>query len=192
MLKKKYVLIGICAAICWFIVHVGVMLTVGLSPDVGTGDVIVVLGNKVELNGNPSQRLKDRLETALHLFISGKAKHIIVSGGFGKEGYDEAVVMRDYLVGRGVSLKSITKDSHGINTRATARFTAEYLKDLKGKRVIVVSQYYHILRCKLAFRQVGITEVLGAPADIRLERRDPFAVVREFVAYYVYLVRGFL
>ena len=67
----------------------------GLNDMLGHADVAVVLGTKVEPDGNPSPAMAARLDEAvalLHTF-----DRIIVSGGTGREGYDEAKVMKAYL-----------------------------------------------------------------------------------------------
>lgn len=171
-------------------VHTAVLLFEGLNPDEGTADAIVVLGNKVEISGVPSQRLRDRLDKAVELFKENRAKCIIVSGAVGKEGHDEALVMREYLIRHGVPAKSVIADGKGINTRATARFAGIFFKEHKYRRAIVVSQYYHILRCKMALRQKGIPVVLDVAADFNMELREPMCLFREFLAYYYYLARG--
>src|ERR1700744_1646521 len=70
----------------------------GLHDRLGKADVGVVLGNKVEANGQPSLALAGRLDEALALYRQGYFPKLFVSGAFGKEGLPEAPVMRDYLV----------------------------------------------------------------------------------------------
>lgn len=78
----------------WLVIHTIIIVTDGLNDELEVVDVAVVLGNKVELNGQPSDRLQARLDKAVKLYEEDFFKYIIVSGGKGKEGLDEAEVMR--------------------------------------------------------------------------------------------------
>ena len=55
----------------------------GLSDDIQSSDVAVILGSKVELTGRPSVRLAARLDRGIELYKSGMTKTLIVSGGTG-------------------------------------------------------------------------------------------------------------
>jgi vancomycin permeability regulator SanA len=92
----------------------------GLSDDLVESDVAIILGNKVNENGEPSDRLKARLDVAVKLFNDSVIKYIVVSGGIGKEGYDEAQVMKTYLVDNQVLEKIVIVDNNGNNTYLTA------------------------------------------------------------------------
>src|SRR5262245_12855092 len=88
----------------------------GLTDTIDKADVAVVLGNTVDRDGQPSLRLQARLDKALDLYRRGVAPVILVSGGLGAERYDEAAVMRQYLIARGVPAPHILVDSHGDTT----------------------------------------------------------------------------
>jgi vancomycin permeability regulator SanA len=75
---------------------------VGLSAKPGDADAALVFGNTVERTGAPSRRLEARLDAARRLYAGGRVRLILVSGGFGKEGFDEADVMARWLRARGV------------------------------------------------------------------------------------------
>lgn len=68
-------------AVVWFVAHVAVTVGDGLRDDVQITDVAVVLGNKVELDGQPSDRLRARLDRAVELFDDGSIETIIVAVG---------------------------------------------------------------------------------------------------------------
>lgn len=88
----------------------------GLSDDVQSSDVAVILGSKVEITGRPSARLAARLDRGIELYKAGMNQTLIVSGGTGTEGFNEALIMRDYLSGMGVPLSGIIVDGMGFNT----------------------------------------------------------------------------
>lgn len=157
----------------------------GVTDEPGTSDVAVVLGNRVEPDGRPSPRLLARLDRALELYREGQAEALIVSGGTGREGFDEARVMRDYLVKRGVPASAVTMDSVGVDTRATAVNAAAIMRAKGWRSATVVSQYFHVPRSKLALSQEGVAEVRGAhPAFF--EARDLYSIPREVIGYAAY------
>ena len=162
----------------------------GLHDRIQKADVALVLGNKVELDGKPSARLKTRLDRALEIFKDGKATAIIVSGATGKEGFDEAQVMADYLSARGVPPGKIIADSHGVTTEVSAINTAAILRSHGWSSALVVSQYFHIPRAKLALERAGVSEVYSAHAHI-FELRDLYSIPREMAGYVSYSLRKF-
>ena len=89
---------------------------VGLNDNLGKADVALVLGNKVDPNGQPSPSLRARLDRAVDCYKQGWFPMVVVSGGLGKEGFDEAVVMRDYMISKGVPQAHIIADSQGWTT----------------------------------------------------------------------------
>lgn len=153
----------------------------GLRDDLHRTDVGIVLGSKVELNGQPSARLAARLDRGLGLYRAGVLRHLIVSGGTGVEGYDEAAVMRDYLLARGVPGPAIIVDSGGANTEASARNCAALMAARGFTSVTVITQYFHIPRTRLALRRHGIADIGSAHAQYA-ELRDLYAIVREVAA----------
>jgi vancomycin permeability regulator SanA len=171
-----------------FAIGGGVISADGLHDRIRPSDVGVVLGNKVERDGRPSRGLQARLDEAVTLYRQGEFKIVIVSGGPGDEGFDEATVMRAYMIKHGVPAAAVIADSHGVNTMATARNTAALMRARGWKTVLAVSQYYHMPRIRLAFRKCGVTAVSTAHAHL-FELHDLFSVPREVVGYPVYFLR---
>lgn len=171
----------------WFIIHTLIITIDGFNDELEVCDVAVVLGNKVELNGKPSKRLQGRLDKAAELYENNYFVYVIVSGGTGKEGFDEAVVMREYLIEKGIPDDKILLDSNGYNSYMTAKNTKLIMDEMEFDSVMIITQFYHISRTKLAFEKMGIENIYSAHASY-LEVRDIYSVVREFFAYYKYLV----
>lgn len=160
----------------------------GLIDNTNKSDLIVILGNKVELSGLPSLRLQSRLDKGYDLYIQGFAPLILVSGGLGKEGYDEAEVMKNYLINRGVYKDVIITDSMGIDSFNTARNTKQIMTERNLNKVLLISNYYHISRTRLAFKKSGIEKVYSSHARY-FEVRDLYSIPREVIGYYYYLFR---
>lgn len=173
--------------IIWFVVHTLIITIDGLRDELEVSDVAVVLGNKVELNGKPSKRLQGRLDKAVELYENNYFEYVIVSGGVGKEGFDEAAVMREYLIEKGIHEDKILLDSNGYNSYMTAKNTKEIMENMDFDSAMIITQFYHISRTKLAFNKVGIENIYSAHSYY-IELRDVYSVVREFFAYYKYLV----
>ena len=167
-----------------------ILLWDGLRDELGHADVALVLGNTVHPDGTPSRRLAARLDRTLELYRGGYFPLIIVSGGPGKEGHDEAVVMRDYLVHRGVPAESILVDSEGVNTFASARKTQQVMRERGLSKVLVITQYFHVPRSKLALKKFGISTVYSAHARY-FEGRDLYSIPREVAGIAKYTLRSY-
>jgi vancomycin permeability regulator SanA len=160
----------------------------GLRERPGTADIGLVLGNKVEPDGTPSLRLRARLDRTLELYRAGSFPLVIASGGTGKEGFDEAVVMRDYLVAGGIPHHRVILDSAGNSTWLSAANTAAMMKQRKLGSVLVVSQYFHLPRSRPALQRQGVAAVsTGHPSYF--EWRDLYSAPREFVGWISYWFR---
>ncbi|TWI63431.1 vancomycin permeability regulator SanA [Pseudoduganella lurida] len=158
----------------------------GLRDDARASDVGVVLGSKVMPDGTPSGRLQARLDRAAELYRQGLVRHIIVSGGTGKEGFSEARVMADYLAGRqAIPRAAILLDEAGNTTEATARNSAALMKAHGYTSAIVVTQFFHITRSRYALQRAGAATVHGAHARYA-EARDAYSLARELVALPAY------
>jgi vancomycin permeability regulator SanA len=148
-------------------------------------DVAVIFGNKVNPDGTLSNRLKARLDKGVDLFNIGYFRKIIVSGGIGKEGFDEAQKMKEYLISTGIPDSSIVEDNSGKNSWATALFVREFLRKNNLQSVMVITQYFHIFRSKLALKKAGVTTLFNAHADF-FELQDLLSTARECIAVVKY------
>lgn len=179
---KKIILLGIII----FIFHQLIIIVDGIvDDDVSKINTMVVLGSKVNVDGSLSKRLKDRLDASLDIYAKNTIHTIFVSGGLGKEGHYEGTCMATYLIEKGVKKEHIVIDNKGNNTRLTALNFKNRFPTTKA--VIIVSQYFHITRCKLAFQQLGIKKVAGIGSK-KIELRDLYSSFREFFGFYKYLI----
>jgi len=167
----------------WFVVHEVTIVADGLTDELEKADVGVVLGNKVELDGQPSLRLQSRLDKAVELYNGKYFDLIIVSGGLGVEGFDEAKVMKEYLIKAGIPEDKIIEDNNGNNTEMTARNAKSIMENLGFDSAMIITQYYHVTRTKLVMKEAGINDVYSAHARF-FELRDIYSLTREFAAYY--------
>jgi vancomycin permeability regulator SanA len=157
----------------------------GLIDDIQPADAAVVLGSKVMPDGKPSARLQARLDRAADLFHQGTVRFVIVSGGTGIEGFSEGRVMAAALEEAGVPAQAILVDEEGNTTRATATNAARIMKERGFASALVVSQYFHVSRSRLALERAGISPVHSAHAEF-FELRDIYSIAREAVALPAY------
>ncbi len=167
-----------------------VITVLGMRNSIGYADVAVVLGNTVFPSGEPSPRLRGRLDKCVELFGQGMMKQIIVSGGLGREGHVEGVVMREYLLSRGIPDSVIVVDGVAHNTFETARFVSEYCQKSKLSSVTVVTQFYHVPRSRYALKRFGVKHVFNAHADY-YEWMDVLSLFREVAGFCKYLFRKY-
>jgi vancomycin permeability regulator SanA len=170
----------------WLMIHLIIITFDGLNDTIQPSDVAVVLGNKVYVEG-PSKRLQGRLDRAVALYQQQMIDRIIVSGGIEPEGLNEAVIMAKYLEEQGIASEAILLDEQGDNTYLTALNTQKICHQNDFTSVVVISQFYHLTRIKLAFRKVGFHSLTTAHARY-FEWRDFYSLLREFFAYYHYLL----
>ncbi len=169
----------------WFGIHQVIVLTDGLTDENTKANVAVIYGNTVHEDGTLSERLKARLDRGIQLYRDSLTDVLFVSGGLGKEGFYEGTKMKEYLIEQGIPAEKIVVDNQGNNTQQT---TLNFIKKFgTQKNVVVVSQYHHISRAKLAFRNNGVQNVSGAHCDY-FEMRDIYSCFREFFGYYSYLL----
>ncbi len=161
----------------------------GLHDDLHAADLGVVLGSKVDNDGAPSPSLQARLDHAADLYRQGYFKRILVSGGLERKGYDEPAVMRSYLEAHGVPHEAIFEDDDGYTTWLTAEDTARFLNQHHLRSVLIVSQYFHMPRCRLAFSKFDVGPIYSSHARL-WSLGDLYSVPREVIGYPVYYFRN--
>jgi vancomycin permeability regulator SanA len=162
---------------------------VGLTAKPAPADVAIVFGNEVSARGEATPRLAARLQAARSLYERRMVRYLIVSGGVGHAGFDEASVMRSNLVTAGIPESAIVTDSQGTSTRRTGENAAAVMRRRAWRTADVVTQYYHVARARWACRRMGI-RVVGAAVPRYFEWRDLYSTLREAVALPVYAWRG--
>ena len=153
-------------------------------------DVAVVFGARVFASGQLTTSLEDRVRTAAGLYTDGLVDTLIMSGGVGESGHDEAEVMRDRAIELGVPERAIVLDHQGLDTDRTVANTVPLFAPDGSTRVLVVSQFYHLPRIKMAYRAAG-QQVYTVPAEAsRPIVKTPLLVAREIPAFWLYWARA--
>jgi vancomycin permeability regulator SanA len=168
------------------------MLFFGTTDYRRPADVAVIFGARVYASGQPSPLLADRIRTGVQLYASGLVPVLVMSGGDGSDGFNEAQVMREVAIAAGVQPSAILVDPAGSSTEATVANVAALLAARGAGAtggVIAVSQAYHLPRVQLAFANAGI-DVLTVPAAEQEPIREmPIFVAREVPAFWAYYLR---
>jgi uncharacterized SAM-binding protein YcdF (DUF218 family) len=127
-------------------------------------DAIVVLG-AAQYNGRPSPVLRARLDHALELYSDGLAPLILVTGGIGRgDTTSEASVARHYLVAHEVPDSAIIPRPQGRSTMASMTAVAEWMRERGMRRVLLVSDPFHMFRLRLEARRTAL-EAYTSPTE---------------------------
>ncbi|RKG99538.1 YdcF family protein [Corallococcus sp. CA053C] len=137
----------------------------GQRDHAGRADALVVLGARVLPGGVPSGALVARVEQAAALYHRGVAPWLLLSGGVGAQAPSEARVMLGLAVEAGVPASACVLEEESRTTEGNARFSVRLLRERGARRVVVVSDPYHLLRARQCFRREGL-EVATSPAPI--------------------------
>lgn len=124
-------------------------------------DCILVLGCGVRENGEPSLMLRDRLDMGLVLFEAEAAPKLLMSGDHSRKDYDEVNAMKDYAMERGAASQDVFTDHAGFSTYESMYRARDIFQ---ARRVIIVSQRYHLYRAVYDARALGL-EAWGVAAE---------------------------
>jgi uncharacterized SAM-binding protein YcdF (DUF218 family) len=160
----------------------------------GTYDAIVVAGCKVDPGGEPSPTLRRRVRRAVELYREGRAPLLVFTGGVGDHPPAEAEVAARVAVGMGVAPAAIVREDRSTTTEENARFSAAVVPP-SVRRVLVVSDTYHVLRCEWLFGRHydearGTGSVPGPWVRVRYALREVGALAIEAVRGVVSAPRG--
>lgn len=141
-------------------------------------DLILVLGCRVHADGTPSQMLDDRVTVATRLYLGGAADSILMSGDSQTPYYNEVDPMKELSVELGADPDSVFTDPYGLSTYESI---VRLLEDCKGKRILIVTQEYHLYRALYIAEKLGL-EADGVAADLRPYEKQLLWSFREVFA----------
>ena len=178
-LVRRVVVLVALVVLVYYLVTVFQVWRAAESDDTRHSQALIVLG-AAQYNGRPSPVFRARLDHGAELFRRGLAPHLIVTGGVGVgDTVSEAVVGRRYLAGGGLDPAVVIAVATGRSTEPSLRAAADWVRARGGRRVILVSDGFHMLRLCLTARRLGLVP-LGSPA-----RRSPIASNRRLEIGYV-------
>ena len=137
-------------------------------------DAIVVLG-AAQYNGRPSPVFRARLDHAATLYQRGLAPIVLVTGGVGaRDTLNEANVGRDYLARLGLPAEALVPLPAGDDTRASLGQVKRWFGGRGSRRVLLVSDGFHMLRLRIIARRLGLvpytSPATGSPIHANVRR----------------------
>ena len=162
-LRQALGLLALAAAIA-YTVSLVMVLAVSQVDQRRPVDAIVVLG-AAQYNGRPSPVFKARLDHALGLYREDVAPLIVVTGGVGRgDTTSEAIVGRRYLMAHDVPAEGVVAQPHGRTTAASMTAVADWLHGRGLRRVLLVSDPFHMFRLRLEARRTAL-EAYTSPTE---------------------------
>lgn len=131
-------------------------------------DAIVVLGGATRYRWLQRERVdpwelsSSRLAAGARAWLLERAPVVILTGGRGPPGKSEAARMKYAIERLGVPASAIVLEERSRNTEDNAANTARILRDLGGKRILLVTSSLHMPRSALLFERQGI-DVVAVP-----------------------------
>ena len=156
------------------------------APEKAEGDVIVMLSGGARGSGatfSAGEALSaSTLEraSAAALLQQKTGLPVLISGGRPFTTEPEASSAANYLLERGVPLKSILTESESRDTLENARLSYKICADKGFKRVILLTSAYHMPRALYAFRKAGFEAVTPFPV-CRIGRPEARRYLRNYL-----------
>ncbi|MEI8254143.1 MAG: YdcF family protein [Deltaproteobacteria bacterium] len=154
-------------------------------------DAAVVLGAAVWPEG-PSPALQRRLRAVLAVYLAGRVRYAVTTGGPGRHPPAEGDASRAWLVARGVPPADIVVENRSHTTWQNLAMAAPAMRARGTRRVMVVSDGYHLARGVRMARDLGF-EAWGVSADgppRGVIARDPARWFGEATLYLAYSLGG--
>ena len=140
-------------------------------------DCIIILGAGI-WGDKPSPMLEDRLLEGIKLYQNNVSDKIIMSGDHGRKEYDEVNIMKNYAIEKGIPSENIFMDHAGFSTYESIYRARDIFK---AKKIVIVTQKYHLYRAIYIANQLGI-EAYGVGADPRQYVGATYRELREILA----------
>ncbi len=140
-------------------------------------DCVLVLGCGV-WGDRPSHMLEDRLLVGIELCKNGASEKLLVSGDHGRDEYDEVNVMKTFAIDRGLDSEDVFMDHAGFSTYESMYRARDIFK---AKKVLIVTQEYHLYRAIFVARRLGL-DAYGVTSDLREYGGQIFRDIREVLA----------
>lgn len=185
---KRLLIISIVLVIILFFILIGINFLVvcstssrivkseGLKEEENI-DAILILGAGIWGN-KPSHMLEDRLLEGINLYNKNISNNIIMSGDHGKVDYDEVNLMKKFAIEKGVLSEDVFMDHAGFSTYESLYRAKEIFG---AKKIVIVTQKYHLYRALYVARSLGI-EAYGVASNPRSYAGQIVRDLREVLA----------
>lgn len=154
------------------------ILTVEEASRLDRIDYVLVLGCGVNEDGTPSRMLAERLEMGAEVFKNQSGASLLLTGDNSGERYNEPETMKRVSLENGIAEKDITVDDFGFSTYESI---CNAKKTFGAKRIIIITQPYHISRALYIAEKLGV-EAYGVTANLPFYPRQIIWSLREVLA----------
>lgn len=139
-----------------------IMAGMRADPAAAQAEYLLVLGARVNPDGQPSAALAARCDTAYDFLLRNPSVTAILCGGQGgNEPCTEAASMYDYMVAKGMDADRLLREDESSNTIENIENARALIGD--GHRTAVVTSDYHLARARVLMRRGGL-DACGIPA----------------------------
>jgi len=137
--------------LCWRINRTG------SADEAQPADAIVILGARVEPDGQPGPDLWVRTLHAVSLYQQGLAPYLVCTGGYKGDRLSAAAVACKLAVSQGVPQERALLAEGSMTTGEDAASTRNLATDRGWRTAILVSHPLHLERARILFEDQGIT-----------------------------------
>ncbi len=154
-------------------------------------DAIIVLGYKVDPDGNPTPLLLSRVTEGVHEYERGVAPRLIVTGGSDRLNHVQAEIMARVAESQGVPASAIFLEPQAGDTIQNACYSARIMKAHGWTSAEIVSSPSHLPRAGTIFNRLPIqwrahpAPPLEAPSTFRAASSSALEVLKT-LRYLVY------
>lgn len=125
-----------------------------------------------------------RADLAVQLWQANLSPQIFISGN------GDAPILKKILISMGIPANNILIEEHSRTTLENAKFSHQQLFPLGIKKIILISDPWHLLRAYLTFQNLGfIVLPISSPENLTAETRK-LLVIRELIALVNYKILG--
>jgi uncharacterized SAM-binding protein YcdF (DUF218 family) len=149
-------LVLLAGALTFLYIGLRINLT-GSRDDAQRADAIVILGARVEPDGQPGPDLHVRTMHAVSLFQRGLAPFLICTGGYQNDRLSAAAVACDLAISQGIPPEKVLLADGSMTTREDAARAYDLMDGKNWQTAILVSHPLHLERARLLFEGAGIT-----------------------------------
>lgn len=175
-------LLVVCAwVINAYVVVKGKSHTFLTAESVPLAEAVIVPGASVYRSGKLSPVLRQRMEGALRYLALHSGVKLVLSGHAIPGGYSEPEAMKEFALANAVSASDIQLDAKGRSTYVTL---LNFRRTSPLRRILIVSQVYHLPRALYIARSMGfdasglvVSEDVGAG---HIPSREYFTRLKDF------------
>lgn len=185
--SRTYLIVhSICLGIVVYIIGIGVLIIYNAFKKCPKGmDYLIIHGARTG-----TRVLNNRIKVAYNYLLENPNTIVIGTGGQGKdEDMPEGIYIHNYLVDKGISEDRILVEDKSRDTIENLLYSAKLIEDIKNKKIALVSDDYHIYRCRMTAKKYLGIKTYSIPAhSVRLSLID--SIVRELLSTIYHFIKG--